>query len=303
MDVHAAMTTFVAVARAGSFAGAARHLGLSTTAVSRHVADLERDLTVSLFRRTTRHVSLTEAGARYLPRAAAILEQVEALRAEIAETGQAPRGLLRLSAPPSVGNDWVAPLIVDFIAAYPEIDVELDITERVVDLVAEGYDAAIRDGPLADSSLIAHRIANIRYRVYASPAYLARRGTPVTPADLAGHDVLHWRGGGAGHAWRFRRDGKVVTAPTHMRLRASHVQAQCAATLRGMGLAVLPELTARGHVEAGRLVQVLRGFDFDYDGPISLVRPAAAFEPAKLRAFIDFITAALRKRAAEPWSG
>jgi len=296
MNPHVAMTAFVEVARAGGFSAAARRLGMSTTAVSRHVAELERSLGVALLRRTTRHVSPTEAGARYLPRAAAILEEIARLDAEPGAVAAAPRGKLKITAPPSVGNDWIAPLAVDFAEAYPEIELELELTERLVDLVAEGFDAAIRSGPLASSSMIAHRIIEMRYLLCASPSYLERRGAPERPEDIIEHDCIHWRGAADSGAWDFAKEGARVSVPISGRLLINNFAAEHEAAVRGLGLAILPLLNVRDDIEAGRLVHVLPDYEV-YRGLLSLVRPAMPFEPPKLRAFIDFITAALRERA------
>jgi len=295
VNSNVAMTAFVEVARAGSFSAAARKLNMSTTAVSRHVADLERMLGVTLLRRTTRHVSPTEAGARYLPRAAAILDEIERLNAEISAVDSTPRGRLRITAPPAVGNEVIAPLAVDFIEAYPEIELEIEFTERLVDLVAEGFDAAIRAGPLESSSMIAHRIVEMRYLICASPSYLERRGVPERPDDIDGHDCIHWRAA-AGGAWSFVKDGARVVVPIRGRLLMSNFAAEREAAVRGLGLAILPLLTVRNDLEARRLVPVLSDYEVHH-GVLSLVRPPTPFEPPKLRAFIDFITAALRERA------
>jgi DNA-binding transcriptional LysR family regulator len=296
MNSHVSMTTFVEVTRAGSFAAAARNLNMSTTAVSRHVADLERMLGVTLLRRTTRRLSPTEAGARYLPRAVAILDEIERLNAEISAVDATPRGKLKITAPPAVGNEVIAPLAVDFIEAYPEIELEIELTERLVDLVAEGFDAAIRAGPLESSSMIAHRIVEMRYLICASPSYLARRGVPKRPDEIGEHDCIYWRAASESRAWNLVKDGARVPVPIRGRLLMSNFAAGREAAVRGLGLAILPVLTVRDDLEAGRLIPVLPDYQA-YHGILSLVRPPTPFEPPKLRAFIDFITPALRERA------
>ena len=198
------MTVFVEVARAGSFSAAAHRL--------QHVDDRRQPpcgrsgalLGVTLLRRTTRHVSPTEAGARYLPRAHAILEEIEQLNAEISAVDPTPRGKLKITAPPAIGNEVIVPLAVDFVEAYPEIELEIDLSERLVDLVAEGFDAAIRAGPLESSSMIAHRIVELRYLICASPSYLERRGTPKRPDDIGDHDCIYWRVAAGGGCMEFR---------------------------------------------------------------------------------------------------
>lgn len=298
MNLHTAMSVFVEVAKSGGFAEAARKLGLSTTAVSRHVGELEKELGVTLLRRTTRHVSLTEAGSRYLPRAAAVLDEVASLNAEISSSDAAPRGRLRVTAPPALGNDWIAELAIDFVEAYPEIDLELDLTERMVDLVEEGYDAAIRSGSLPSSSLIAHRIVEMRYVLCASPAYLERHGTPRTPDELAAHPAVYWCGGASAGRWPLSRSSAPTPVPMRARLQISHFASLQDSARRGIGLAVLPLISVREDLAAGRLVQVLPDCEADH-GILNLVRPPTPFEPPKLRVFIDFITRALRARAGE----
>ena len=298
MNLYTAMSVFVEVASAGSFAEAARKLGLSATAVSRHVAELESELGVTLLRRTTRHISLTEAGTRYLPRAAAVIGEIDSLNAETSAVGAIPSGRLRITAPPAVGNDWIAALAVDFVEAHPQIELELDLTERIVDLVEEGYDAAIRSGDLPSSSLIAHRIVEIRYVLCASPDYLARHGTPKTPAEVAGHQSVYWCGGVRPSRWTPGKDGIRSSVPLRPRLQISHFASLHESARRGLGLAVLPLISVRADLDAGRLVTVLPDYELE-PGVLSLVRPPTPFEPPKLRVFIDFITAALRRRAQE----
>jgi DNA-binding transcriptional LysR family regulator len=290
------MTVFAAVARAGSFSAAAQKLNMSTTAVSRHVADLERMLGVTLLHRTTRHVSPTEIGARYLPRAEAILAEIEQLNAEISAIDPTPRGKLKITAPPAVGNEVIAPLVVDFVEAYPEIELEIDLSERLVDLVAEGFDAAIRGGSLESSSMIAHRIVEMRYLICASPSYLERRGVPRRPEEIREHDCIHWRVAPERGVWNLVKDGAQISVPIRGRLLMSNFAAQREAALRGLGLAILPVMTVRDDLEAGRLIPVLTEYEA-YRGTLSLVRPPTPFEPPKLRVFIDFITDALRERA------
>jgi DNA-binding transcriptional LysR family regulator len=297
MNLYVSMKVFERVATLGNFSTAARDLRMSTSAVSRHVADLERMLGVTLLRRTTRHVSQTEAGARYLSRASTIFEEIERLNAEISNADATPRGQLRITAPPAIGHDWLAPLVVDFLESYPDIDLELDLTERLVDLVGEGYDAAIRAGPLASSSLIAHRIIEMRYLLCASPDYLRRRGTPKRPDDIREHDCIHWCSGVNDNQWTFTKDGARISAPIRGRLLMSSFATGRAAAVRGLGLTVRPLISAREDLEAGRLVHVMPDYELERE-TLSLVRPPTPFEPPKLRAFIDFITAALRERTS-----
>lgn len=299
MNPLVAMSVFVEVARARGFSAAARKLGMSPTAVSRHVADLEGMLGVTLLRRTTRHVGPTELGARYLPRAEAILDEIDGLNAEIrAVDDPTPRGKLKVTAPPAVGHELIAPLAVDFVEAYPGIELEIDFTERLVDLVAEGFDAAIRAGPLESSSMIAHRIVELRYLLCASPAYLKRRGVPERPEDIGGHDCIYWRAAAEVGTWSFVKDGTPYSVPIRGRLLMSNFAVERAAVLRGLGLGILPMLSIRDDLEAGRLVSLLPEYEVN-QSVLSLVRAATPFEPPKIRAFIDFITAGLRRLARQ----
>lgn len=289
-----AMSTFVEVAKAGSFAAAARKLGLSTSAVSRHVAELEKSLGVTLLRRTTRKVSPTQLGRQYLPRAAAILQEIEHLNSETAATDQVPRGKLKITAPPGVGADWIAPLVVDFVEKYPEIELELELTGRIVDLVGEGFDVAIRSGPLTDSSLISHRIVESSYKLCASPEFFARHGIPKTPEEITNLDCIHWQEEKTAGGWKFIKNGETTTVPVHFRLLLTGLAAHRDAARRGIGLAILPIHSIQDDLKSGRLVAVLEDYEC-YRGILSLVRPRTPFEPVKLRVFIDFITDALRR--------
>jgi DNA-binding transcriptional LysR family regulator len=213
-----------------------------------------------------------------------------------APIGSTPRGKLRITAPPAIGNEIITPLAVDFVEAYPDVELEIDLTERLVDLVAEGFDAAIRAGPLESSSMIAHRIVQMRYVICASPSYLERRGVPMRPHDIGDHDSIYWRAAAGGGTWSFAKDGERVSVPIRGRLLISNFAAQREAALRGLGLAILPLLSVREDLEVGRLVAVLPDYEVHH-GVLSLVRPRTPFEPPKLRVFIDFMTAALRARA------
>ncbi len=294
MNTLTAMATYVEVARAGSFSAAARQLGVSTTAVSRHVADLEHMLGVTLLRRSTRSVSPTEAGSQYLPRAAAALEEINRLNLEIADTGEEPQGQLRITTPPTVGHTSIALLAVEFAETYPKVSLELEITQRVVDLVAEGFDAAIRYGQLKSSSLISHRIIELRYQLFASPEYLKRAGTPTRPEDVSNHDCIGWFGSANPNDWIFLKDGRSISVPIRCRLQVTDLEAQRTAALRGLGLATLPCLSVQDDLKEGRLVPLLTDHEL-HKSILSLVRPGTPFMPTKLRVFIDFITAALRR--------
>lgn len=190
MDRLAILQTFVTVAETGSFTTAAERLGLSRAMTSRHVQTLEDRLGVRLLQRTTRRVSPTEAGLGYLERARRLLADFEEAETEVRGERAAPRGTLRVNAPVSFGRTHLAGALPGFLARYPDLTVEVTVNDRVVDLIEEGFDVAIRIGRLGDSSLVARRLGTVGTRMAASPGYLARRGAPSTPGDLAGHDCI-----------------------------------------------------------------------------------------------------------------
>jgi len=295
MDKLRAMTVFAEVARSASFRAAAEKLNLSATVASRLVVELEAHLGVTLLNRTTRRVGLTEAGLAYLSRAEAVLSEIERMDAAVGTEASVPSGKLRITSPPSVGAEIIAPLVIDFLGAHSQIDVELDFSERLVDLVEERFDAAIRSGELADSSLVAHRIVEMRYVLSATPSYLADHGLPEVPSDLSGHACIHWRGPSSDGTWTLFQGKKRATVPVRGRLLVNSHAAEREALLRGLGLAILPLISVHADLAAGRLVLVLPDWEARY-GALSLVRPATAFLPYKLRLFIDFITEGLRRR-------
>jgi DNA-binding transcriptional LysR family regulator len=290
-----AMSVFVHVAELGGFAPAARRLGLSTSAVSRHVAELETAVGAQLLRRTTRRLSLTEAGTRYLPRARAIVEEVDALHTEIGERHAAPSGLLRVSLPPGTGNFTLAPLAIEFLTRYPDIALELDVTERVVDLVAEGYDAAVRAGPLVDSSLASRKLIDLHFVTCASPAYCARYGMPDRPEDLSRHSCIHFPRRRGDMVWTFTDGDRRIPVRVSGRYVINDIDAERRAALAGLGIVALTWYDAHEDLEAGRLIRLLPAFDYE-PFPITFVWPRAAIEPRKLRLFIDFIAEALVRR-------
>lgn len=289
MNLHVAMTVFVAVAEQGGFAPAARTLGISTSAVSRHVQELEQELGAQLLRRSTRKLSLTEAGEIYLPSARLVIGQIRDLHEEIASLSAAPRGKLRITASPGFGDHLLSPVATRFVLAYPEITLEMDFTTRLVDLVAEGYDAGIRSGALRDSSLTTRRLGVRRHIACASPSYLAERGVPQRPGDLACHDCVHWRWRAGAINWSFHDGDEIVDVPVSGRYMVTSVAAEREGALAGLGVALLqPDLIAED-LASGRLVRVLENND-PVSEPLSIVWPAAAITPRKLRVFVDFLT-------------
>lgn len=290
MDLHVAMRVFVAVAEHTGFAPAARVLEMSTTAVSRHVADLEASLGVQLLRRTTRTVNLTEAGERYLRGARSLLRQAGELHSEISSFNATPQGRLRVTATPGFGNYFLGPMIARFARAYPAMTVEVDFSERLVDLVTEGYDAGIRSGNLSDSSMTVRKLADIHYVACASPDYLKRCGAPQRPEDLTTHDCVYWRSSKQVTVWKFLHGDQVIEVPVKGRFRVNSVVTEREGALAGLGIAVLPPGHVAQDIRSGRLVPVLPDF-LPATEPISVIWPHTVAVPRKLRVFVDFLVA------------
>jgi DNA-binding transcriptional LysR family regulator len=256
--------------------------------VGKHVRSLEERLGARLITRTTRRQSLTEIGRSYYERCRRILDDVRNAEADAEATRLAPRGELRISAPISFGALRLAPDLADYLAAYPEVGVELDLTDEVVDVVKGGFDAAIRIGPLADSALVARRLEPYRMMVGAAPSYLARAGVPKTPADLVHHTCLAftlWRNYGG---WSLGRTERPLPKLPPCRLRSNNALALRAAAVQGAGLILQPEVVLADDVAAGRLVQVLPKFA-PPPRPMSLIYPRDRRPTAKMTTFIDFV--------------
>jgi DNA-binding transcriptional LysR family regulator len=297
MDRTDAIAVFIAVADQGSFAAAARRLGRSPASVTRAVADLESRLGVRLLTRTTRAVSTTEAGQRFLGGAKRVLADLDEIERAAAGQGTAPRGELRLTAPILFGRLHVLPIVTEFLDRFPEVQAALALVDRPVDLVEEGLDVAVRIGALGESSAVATRVGALRRIVVASPDYLARRGTPQRPADLTDHDVVAFSGIAGVEHWVFREAAGDVNVAIRPRLVVSTAEAAIDAARAGFGLTRVLSYQAAGDVARGSLLRVLPGYEGD-EVPIHLVYPGGRHPPPKLRAFLDFTTPRLRRRCA-----
>ena len=289
MDRLAALEAFVKVAELRSFSEAALRLQTSKSGVSRHISALEADLGARLFHRTTRTLTLTEAGRAYLARVQRILEDLAEADESVNALQAAPRGLLRINAPMSFGFLHLAPALPDFIALYPEITLDVAMNDRFVDLVDEGFDVAVRIAAMQDSSLIARRIAPIRLVACASPAYLNARGRPTHPEELASHDCLINSNQSVGHEWKFQRaDGTPMSVPVHGRVQMNNGDALRIAALGGLGITILPSFIVGRDLQEGRLIPVLDEFIAQ---PLALhaVYPHARHLSPKVRAFVDFL--------------
>ena len=284
------LRAFVGVVEAGGFTRAAARLGLAKSIVSRRVARLEASLGARLLARTTRNVSATEAGAAFHARCVCVLAELDEAREEVAGREGGVVGTLRIAAPLSFGIAHLAPALARFAAAHPRLSLDVAYGERLVDLVAERFDAAIRIGALVDSSLVARRLAPVRTLAVASPAYLERRGAPDTPEDLAAHDCLTYSAAVNGaETWRFRAsDGRHITVRPHGRFRADNGEALVAAALEGLGVTVLPTFLAGAALRSGALLPLLPAFPMPELG-LHVVRPPGGPAPARLRALIDFL--------------
>lgn len=297
MDRLEAMSVVLAVAEAGSLSAASRRLDTPLATVSRKVSELEAHLRTKLFNRSSRKLVLTDAGSSYVAASKRILAEIE--EAERAAAGEytAPTGELVIAAPVGLGRLYLVPILAEFLRAYPDIDVHLALSDRVASLLEEHIDLALRLGALSDSSLIALRLGAIRRVVCASPAYLATRGAPRAPEDLAGHDCVSYSGYLTPDVWSFVRGGSGVAVPVRARLVVGSIEAACDAARAGIGLTLAFAYHVEASLRDGTLVSVLDEFQ-PPAAPVSFVYTAGRFLPIKLRAFLDFAAPRLKARLA-----
>jgi DNA-binding transcriptional LysR family regulator len=293
MDRLESMSMLVAAVDAGSISAAARRLGRPLATVSRRISDLEAHLGTRLLNRSSRRLTLTNAGRSYVAACQRILEDVQ--EAERAATGEysAPRGQLTVTAPIVLGRLHVLPVVSEFLAAYPEIDIRMVLADRVVNLFEEQFDLAVRIGDLPDSSLIATRVGAIRRVICASPAYLSARGTPENPNDLSQHDCVTFEGLMAREAWTFTVGKTVMSVPIRSRLVINTAEAAIDAAIAGLGLTRVLSYQVATALEVARLAVVLEEFE-PSPSPVSLVYGGGRLLPLKLRAFIDFAAPRLK---------
>jgi len=292
-----AMSILVAVADSSSLSAAARRLDMPLATVSRKVAELESHLKTRLLHRTTRQLSLTEAGSSYVAACRRILEEIG--EAERAATGEyaAPKGELVVTAPVVFGRLHVMPVLADFLAHYPEIDINLVLTDRIVHLMDEHADVAIRIGALPDSTLMATGVGTVRRVICASPAYLAKHGTPTRPHDLAGHQCISFEVLASMRAWVFGAGKSELSIPIRSRLAVNTAEAAIAAAMLGVGLIRVLSYQVADAIRDKALCVVLETFEAA-PLPINLVHKGQAPLPLKLRAFLDFVTPRLRARTS-----
>jgi DNA-binding transcriptional LysR family regulator len=297
MDMPGAMIVFAQVVDSRSFSAAAARLGLSKSAVSKQIAKLEDRLGARLLNRTTRTLSPTDAGQDFYERCLRVVHEVEEAERAITHLSAEPRGLLRLSAPASFGREYLAPLVPEMLARWPELRIEALFEDRFVDVVAEGFDLVIRITRLQDSSLVARRIASCRRVVCAAPTYLERHGVPRIPADLVRHDCVLYSYATDQNEWEFLGpDGRLETVRVDGRLRANNAEVTLAALRAGAALALSPDFIVGPDIAAGRLVPLLTEYENPF-GAIYAVWPHNRNLAPKVRAVVDFL---VERFAVEP---
>jgi DNA-binding transcriptional LysR family regulator len=298
MDRLESMSTLLAAVEAGSLSGASRKLGMPLATVSRKVSELEAHLRTRLVNRTSRRLTLTDAGRSYVVACKRILEDIG--EAERAAAGEyvAPRGDLTITAPIVFGRLHVLPVAIAFLAAYPDVDIRVALSDRVVNLQEDDVDLAVRIGELPDSSLIATRVGAIRQVVCGSPAYFARRGTPKAPSDLGAHDCVSFQGLTSPAGWSFAVGKSTVSVAIHSRLIVNTAEAAIDAALAAVGVTRVLSYQVASAVRAGTLALVLRKFE-PAPSPVSLVHAGQGLLPLKLRAFLDFAAPRLKARLAQ----
>lgn len=296
MDRFRELSIFVAVAEEGAFNAAARRLNLTPPVVTRLVTALETRLGVRLLTRTTRKVALTEAGARLLADAARVLGELDDIEAIAAGAHQTPRGLLRITAPVMFGQIYVLPVLRDFLDDYPEVTSSTLFVDRVVDLIDEGHDVALRIGDLPDSTLTATRVGTVRRITVAAPRYITKNGAPESPDELAGHRVIQPAGLEEAAQWPFVVDGKTRLARLMPHLSVNTVTAAIDSAIAGWGITRALSYQVADAIADGRLVEILRDHD-DRELPIHLVHHEGRLSAAKTRVFIDFAAQRLRAQA------
>jgi DNA-binding transcriptional LysR family regulator len=298
MDKLDAMNAFAKVVASGSYAEAARRLGLTRSAVSKAVMELEQLLGVRLLDRTTRRVSATEAGLAYYERCVAVLAEIEETEIQLSRLHDEPKGVLRVNGPMSFGTLYLAATVADFMAAYSDLKVELTLNDRFIDPIEEGVDITVRIGTMTDSSMIARRIAPARRVLVASPDYLRRHGTPRAPADLAGHRALAYGHTNAKQRWQLTQAGETIGVPIESCLCSNNGEVLRAAALRGNGIAELPTFIVGPDIRTGRLSVVLPELP-PTELTIFALYAANRYLAAKTRVFIDFLVA--RFGSAPAW--
>jgi len=291
MDRLLEMQTFCAVVEAGSFVSASESLGMSKAAVSRYVSELEARLGVRLLQRTTRRLSLTGEGEVFYVRCRELLAGVEEAEAEITSRSDVARGTLRVNVPVSFGISHLAPLWGDFHARYPDVELSVDLSDRIVDIVEEGFDLAIRIATLQSSTLVSRRITTTRLMACASPDYVAKYGAPSHPTELADHRVIGYSNFTTGNDWPFEGPEGAVSVRVRPWMYANNGETCCGAAVAGEGVVLQPGFLVRHHLDAGRLVELMPEYRSTELG-VYAVYPTRKFVTPKVRALVDYLIAA-----------
>ncbi|MFN0315188.1 MAG: LysR family transcriptional regulator [Burkholderiales bacterium] len=296
MDRLTSMETFVKVVESGSFVAAARKLGMSPAMVTRHVVELETRLHMRLLERTTRSLRLTDAGTGYLERCQQILRDIEETEAAVAGEMQRPRGILRVSSSGSFGVLRLSPLLSEYLMQYPDVTLDVSISNRNVDLVTEGIDVALRIGVMTDSNLVARKLCPVRLVLCASPEYLARHGRPGTTGDLARHNCLAFTLARDGREWWFRGPEGVIAVPIQGTLRSDETYVLYRAALDGLGIIYSTTYQVEYAVKAGKLEVIQLDYPSAEVGAYAVFL-SRKFLSAKIRTFVDFLA---RKLGQDP---
>ena len=292
MDRLDAMRLFVRVAELGSFSAVAQQLGVARSVVTRQIAALETHLGVKLMARSTRRLALTSAGSAYLEKCRVILNLVEAAEADVAEERLTPRGNIRISLPLSFGLKRLAPLLLDFSQRYPEVALDMDYSDRRVNLIEEGIDLSIRITRRLEPGDVARKIGVGHMLVVASPEYLARHGRPQHPSELAHHECLGYTAGGAGQNWQFMVDGQLASFPVRSRINANNGEVLTEAAAQGLGITLQPDFIADSFLAAGRVEAILTDFPVPELGIYAML-PSNRHVPHRVRVLMDFLAASV----------
>ncbi|MPT48548.1 MAG: LysR family transcriptional regulator [Sphingobium sp.] len=288
MDKLGTLEIFVQTAEGGSFVAASQRLGLSSSAVGKAIARLEKEMGVRLFHRSTRSMTLTEEGSFFLDTCRRILAELDAAQAQLSRSHSKPSGLLRVSFP--ITGMLLMPAISAFMKAYPEIRLDLDFTDRLVDVIEEGFDAVIRTGDVRDTRLMNRKLGSFRYRIVASPAYLKVAGTPQYPEDLLQHHCMHHRYANSGklEPWPLSRDGKDLRVALPIMTIASTIEPLIHLAENSFGVTCLPHFAVASQIEQGKLVSLLDDFAAEA-GVFRVLWPTSRYLSPKIRVFVDFM--------------
>jgi DNA-binding transcriptional LysR family regulator len=301
MDQISRIGIFIAVVKNASFAGAARDLGITSSAVSKQIQNLEHELQVKLLNRTTRKVSVTEEGAVFFERAGRALDDLQEAQEQIQELKACPSGSLKISLPLHFGTQYLGPAVAAFATQYPEVELDVSFDDRVVDIIGDGYDLCVRIGDLKNSSLISRRLASCPFAICASPAYLKKNGTPSHPRELATHNVLAYTRNKSPHEWRYKGpDGKEGHVSLKASFKSDTGAMLCEAALASIGIVILPIFYAAEPLKSGQLVSILPDYVTWPNRDIHAVFLPNRYLSTRLRLFVDHLTMTCKSL---PWEG